>query len=169
MEHKLNYQIIDNFLPVDDFEAIKITLTTPQATAWFYNDVIAGGDDLTNNPSDYYFTHLLYSDYRIRSDLFKLFEGMLKQLDAKAVVRIKGNMYPNTPKVQHHADHQDYDFSHKAALLFVNDNNGFTVLDNKISIESKANRVLIFDPTIPHHSTTCSDQKFRMTVNFNYF
>jgi LmbE family N-acetylglucosaminyl deacetylase len=36
-------------------------------------------------------------------------------------------------------------------------------------IKSIENRVLLFDPSTEHHSTTCTDQKVRININFNYF
>jgi len=165
----MNYEIIDNFLPEDDFKMIQYGIMESQNLAWYLNNFISSEDDLVTNPKDYYFTHLFYADHRVRSDNFLMFEQFLTMVECKSLIRIKGNLYPSTSEVVHHRDHKDYDFNHKAALLFVNTNNGVTVLDNKIEVESIENRVLLFDPQIPHHSTTCSDQKYRITVNFNYF
>lgn len=165
----MEYKIIDDFLPKEEFELIQYGITESQNLAWYLNNFIAGVADLEANPKDYYFTHLFYADHRVRSDNFKMFNTFLEMIDCKALIRVKGNLYPSTEEVRHHRNHQDYDFSHKAALLFINDNNGLTVLDDKIEVESKANRVLLFDPSIPHHSTSCSDAKYRITVNFNYF
>jgi hypothetical protein len=165
----MNYEIIDNFLPIDDFKLIQYGIMESQNLAWYLNNFISGEGDLTTNPKDYYFTHLFYSDYRVRSDNFKIFQPFLEKINCKSLIRIKGNLYPGTDQVQHHKNHQDFDFTHKAALLFINNNNGFTVLNDDVQIESKANRVLLFDPQIPHHSTSCSDEKYRITINFNYF
>ena len=54
---------------------------------------------------------------------------------------------------------------------------GYEVIQNAISqqllqnlkIESIENRLLIFDASVPHHSTTCTDDKCRVNVNFNFF
>ena len=35
-------------------------------------------------------------------------------------------------------------------------------------VESVANRVVIFDPTLEHRSVTCTDEKRRIVINFNY-
>jgi hypothetical protein len=165
----MEYKVIDNFLPDEEFGLIQYGMTESQNLAWYLNNFVSGVADLETHPKDYYFTHLFYSDYRVRSENFKVFHNFLEKLDCKSLIRVKANLYPSTETVRHHRNHQDYDFSHKAALLFINDNNGLTVLNDEIEIESKANRVLLFDPQIPHHSTTCSDEKYRITVNFNYF
>ena len=36
-------------------------------------------------------------------------------------------------------------------------------------IENVANRILLFDASKPHQTTTCTNDKFRVTINFNYF
>jgi hypothetical protein len=33
----------------------------------------------------------------------------------------------------------------------------------------KTTCILLFDPSKPHNSTTCTDDKCRVNVNFNYF
>ena len=67
------------------------------------------------------------------------------------------------------ADHFDLSFPHKGAIFYVNTNDGFTVLEDGTEIKSIENRVLLFDPSTKHHSTTCTDKKVRITINFNYF
>ena len=48
-------------------------------------------------------------------------------------------------------------------------NDGFTVLHDGTKIESKRNRLLLFDGSKPHHSTNCTDDWRRININFNYF
>ena len=42
------------------------------------------------------------------------------------------------------------------------------VLEDGTEIESRANRVLLFDPSKPHHSTSCTSDKRRVNININY-
>ena len=85
------------------------------------------------------------------------------------MMRIKGNLYQSTETIFHHDNNTDYDFSHRGAIFYLNTNNGLTVLEDTIEIKSIENRLLIFDASRPHHSTTCSDDKCRVNVNFNFF
>jgi len=162
----MEYKVIDNFLPQELFKKIKDQLTISQMIPWYYNDRVAGNND---GPFDYYFTHLFYADYVIKSEYFSIFKDLISKLNAKSLIRVKGNFYPHTPEIVHHANHTDYDYPHNAAVFYVNTNNGSTVLNDDVVIESKENRILLFNPLIPHHSTTCSDERFRITINFNYF
>ena len=65
--------------------------------------------------------------------------------------------------------HKDFEYEHKNALFYLNDNNGPTIFKNGKTVESKANRLLIFDSKLEHASTYCSDEKIRVNINFNYF
>ena len=44
---------------------------------------------------------------------------------------------------------------------------GGTVIDGE-KFDSVANRILFFDPSKPHHSTSTTDVKRRLNVNINY-
>ena len=93
---------------------------------------------------------------------------MKDYLKVKAFMRIKANLYPRTDTIVHHKDHVDLNFPHNAAILYLNTNNGLTVIGDT-EVESVANRILLFDPQVLHHSTTCTDAQFRSNINFNYF
>ena len=41
--------------------------------------------------------------------------------------------------------------------------------NDKTKIDSVENRILFFDPSIPHDSENCTDQKVRVNININYF
>ena len=50
----------------------------------------------------------------------------------------------------------------------MNDNNGYTVIKGK-KIESKKNRMLLFNSDINHCGTNSTNCRNRMVINFNYF
>ena len=92
-----------------------------------------------------------------------------KLLDIKALIRIKINMYPNTEILKEHGMHIDFPFSHKTALLSINTCDGYTKLEDGTKIDSVANRILLFDASTPHTSSTCTNQPVRVNININYF
>tara|TARA_Y100000401_G_scaffold90009_1_gene75582 strand:+ start:483 stop:791 length:309 start_codon:yes stop_codon:yes gene_type:complete len=89
------------------------------------------------------------------------------ELDVKALLRIMVNSYPYTNKILEHAKHSDYEFSHKGAILYLNTCDGYTWCQGE-KVYSVANRVLIHDPSIPHHSTTTTNDQRRVICNMNY-
>ena len=118
--------------------------------------------------SSYYFTHLFYSGLYVDPNSH-IFIDILNQLEVKSLIRIKANLYPSTDNIEYQSEHIDYDYPHKGAIFYLNTNDGFTTLEDGTKIESVENRILLFDPSKPHNSTTCTDNKCRVNVNFNFF
>ena len=161
----MKYKIIDNALKSEDFERIKSLLTSGDF-AWFFQNAINKRDE---NPNQFCFTHMLFNNLGMQTPHFQLIKPVLNLLEAKALLRIKCNLYPNINKYEEHAFHTDYNFEHKAAILYINSNNGFTILEDGTKIESIENRILMFNAFELHKSTNCTDKKARININFNYY
>ena len=162
------YEIIDNFLPKDEFNNLNDAMNKDMP--WFYLDSVATPEDngKTNN-SYYYFFHLLYSESMPCSPSFDIVVPLLNALKMKALMRVKANLYPSTKKIIQHDSHVDFPYKHKGALFSINTCDGCTVLDDGTRIDSVANRLLLFDSSKEHSSTTCTNDKVRMNININYF
>ena len=93
---------------------------------------------------------------------------LLDKLDARCLIRIKANLYPNTEILHEHSMHTDYDFSHSAAILSLNTCNGYTKFEDGTKVESVANRLVTFPQKMKHTGTTCTDEPFRSVINLNY-
>ena len=104
---------------------------------------------------------------------------------ARVPIRLKANLYPRqSEQFQHekHFDYFDYSTSEQAPWLtkvpitnmvyMVNDNDGGTeILDTSegdIMVPSKQNTAVIFPNKYWHRSSTCTDKKARLTINFNF-
>ena len=118
-----------------------------------------------------YFTHHLYTRHHTytHSNYYNNFKPIEEKLGVKAMIRMKMNCYPHTTQLVTHAPHKDYDFAHKGCILSFNTCNGGTVMEDGTLVQSIANRALLFDPSVPHCSTTCTDDKARINININYF
>ena len=57
----------------------------------------------------------------------------------------------------------------KTAVYYCNTNNGSTLFQNGKRIDSKANRIVIFDGHQKHCGVDCTDENVRVVINFNYF
>ena len=157
-------KIIDNFLSEKELELMKTIMMRKQDMPWYYNDYIAS--QRANDPM-YYFTHNFFNEYK--SNWFYIVEPILNKIDHRVLIRCKANMYPSTPVITHHDSHVDFSYEHKGAIFYVNTNNGVTVLEDGTEIESIENRLLLFDSSKKHNSTSCTDAKVRVNINFNYF
>jgi hypothetical protein len=165
----MKYKIIDNFLPKENFKILK-TLMLNNTFPWFYQPEVnyAGKEDKDN--FFFYFTHTFYNNYNSNSNVFDIIKSnLLDFIDIKSLIRVKGNMYPNQGVNRLNGSHIDYEFTHKGAIFYINTNNGRTILDKKIKIDSVENRILFFDPSIKHDSENCTNQKVRVNININYF
>jgi len=157
------YKIVDNFLPKQDFERIKEVIMS-NTFPWFYiKDVSYEGAS-----DGFYFSHYFFDKTYI-SMHFNTLMPILERLDPKAIIKIKGNLYPKTSVLEEHKKHVDYNFSHNGFLFYINNNNGFTCLKDGTKINSIENRGLFFDGGTYHNSSTCTDENVRVNINFNYF
>ena len=56
----------------------------------------------------------------------------------------------------------------KGALFSLNTCDGYTGFEDGTQIDSVENRVVFFDATKQHHSTSCSNAPYRLNINVNY-
>jgi len=161
------FKIKDKFLPEDEFLKIKNILIS-KTFPWFYVKEVAHPKD--SAVGNFYLTHTVYEDGNILSQsTLNLLGPILLKLKIKKLFRVKCNFYSHTPKIKKHALHRDHDDPKcNSAILYINDNNGYTGVSNH-KIKSIENRMLFFKSHQKHHSTTCTDQDARINVNVIYF
>jgi hypothetical protein len=166
------HKIIDNLLSEELSEKIKNDLISPMFP-WYYNNRVVDDEqsEQINSLYNYQFIHAFYLDYVQTSQYLYILKPIIDYLNPEAILRIKANLNPKT-EVRHIFDYH-VDFSSKAsdrktAIYYVNSNDGVTILEDGTEIESVANRLVIFDQKTRHTGTTCTDQKVRCLINFNY-
>ena len=155
----------NNFLNKEDFKSLRDPMLSPNFP-WYYNNTKVdkeGKDDLNN----YQLTHTFFSDGKINSGAYNLIEPILQKLKVKKLIRVKANLVPNTNKIHIFPIHKDQDFKCKAAILYVNTCNGMTIFKDR-KVKSKENTMVFFNADENHQGTTCSDQKYKILINFNY-
>lgn len=158
-------KIKNNFLERTYFDSLQKNLLSNEFP-WLYQDSVAKPAE--NNYNHFYFTHTFYEDLAPKSNYFQNIIPILQELKVKSLIRVRAIMYVNQGDLVVHDKHTDFPFTHNAAVLYVNNNDGYTEIDNK-KIESVANTVSIFDGSKEHNSTTCTDQKVRVVLSVNYF
>jgi len=166
----MSIKIIDDFLPDEHFKSLQQLLMSADFP-WYYNDRIIEGKGGKSPEYEFQFTHTFYLPFSgICSHQFNALTPCFNALGSKTLVRVKANLgpmtdIPRTPSMMHIDSHLNC----KTAVLYINTNNGFTSLEDGTIIESKENRVAIFDSNTLHTGTTCTDSKVRILINFNYF
>jgi hypothetical protein len=162
-----NYTIVDNFLSDCQFNLIcKQTIENDYFPLYFKKYVAH-----ENSNDGIYFTHKFFDDGKVTSSFFHILDPILNKISPKQILRIQFNLYPKTIFIKRHTYHKDFNFSHNGLIYYLNSNNGKTILKNEVfntKIKSLQNRALLFDPSKKHASTTCTNQKFRSNIIFNY-
>ena len=161
-------KIIDNFLSKEENDNIFKVLTSNEFCWYFNSDTVTGIEELDNS-MDTYFVHPFYQNFRPLSPEIDILAPIFNKLSLKALVRVKANLYPYTQEIRKHGFHIDQPYDLKSCLYYVNTNNGFTTFEDGTKVESVANRAVFFNSIEPHCSSTTSNSKFRITINFNYF
>ena len=191
----MDIKVIDNFLSQSEFEIIcKNTIEREDLQFTFVSDVEnvgSGSDDYWS----WYLIHMVYSktaspksflmdvagfqevessplaepQSEIYTNICDKFVPRFKQVaNFRNLIRIKINAYPYTNIVKEHKDHIDSDFKHTGAVFSLNTCDGFTKFSDGTKVESVANRIVFFDASKFHHSSTTSNAKLRYNINFNF-
>ena len=186
----MKFDIIENFLPEYQCKSLEDTVLSSDFP-WYFNSKLNVTEKNVIKPKtrnylgNYYFYHYAY--WRQNPNFPERGSATSRYLDAfipilnklsiplDNVNRIKVNLYPRTNQLVHHLSHQDYTsknqqrFGMRTALYYLNTNNGFTKFDGTFKrVKSKRNRIVLFDGSNPHHSTTTTNVNYRISVNYDY-
>ena len=190
-------KIIDQILDQPLFEILNQRILAPQLSWFFGNTTYKTG--IEKSIFGYSFEHLVADNGVKNSPLYDTLEPILSyilsknQIDYQAFLRIRLGLITASPTQLIHNPHVDYDFEHRAGLLYLNNTNAPTHFynkkydyDSKISsleyleqirndnfivsnqIDSNANRLVLFDGSIYHSSSTPTDCERRVVLSFNY-
>lgn len=171
-------QLIDNFLEFNTFKEIQqnlLSCTWP----WYYQDRVDFNyeeDEHNKDLTDFQFCYAFYRNSAPVNSGFSLISPITDKLNALSFVRIKANLQPRTEiqrknKLHHDVSSPDGLRSVKhvmTAIYYVNSNDGYTFFEGGQKIESVENRLIKFPSHLKHGGTTCTDQKVRVLINFNY-
>tara|TARA_Y100000401_G_scaffold97017_1_gene84192 strand:+ start:135 stop:656 length:522 start_codon:yes stop_codon:yes gene_type:complete len=162
-------RVIDDFLPEEKYKNLEYLILGSDINWKLHNGTVG-------NPTswgDWRFTHVVYHqraalNTKHKPDFFPVFE----HLDIKALISCKLNcdVYTVEPEQRPwHTDqliHADCTFT---SILYFNDCNGKTIFEDGFSVESKRNRMLIFNSEQKHAGVTQTNTPRRYLLNTNFF
>ena len=165
-------EVIDNFLSEYQFKQISNVILTDRFP-WYWNEEILPPNDANYDPNIYQLVHRIFdgADGGIRSNYYSACDILQQRLGVKKLDRIKMNLTPRTffhRKGGMHCDLWGLTSIQKTAVFYVNTNNGWTEFKKGGKVKSVANRIVIFDSNVEHQGVTCTDEKRRVVINFNY-
>lgn len=162
-------KIIDNFLPEEKFKKIHSTLLNADFPWYYAWSVLPQENLLCEEKYNYQFGHSFYANHGFKSHYSELLIPILELLEPIAITRIKGLLLPRTEVNIEHGYHVDNPYNTKVAIYYVNTNNGYTKFSDGSKVDSVENRIVLFDGNKFHTGSTCTDEKVRVAINFNYF
>ena len=159
-------EIVDSFLEEEEFKNLEDHMMG-YYFPWYYMD----RESYETDTDTFQFQHTFYrgGEYPYNSEYFDLVKPILRKLEVeeKNLHRIKAILTTKTLTSRfsgYHIDFKDITTS----VYYVNTNNGCTEFEKGGKVESVANRMLIFDSNLIHAGFSCTDQKTRILINFNY-
>ena len=154
------FKITKNFFNKDEYIKMKDIITDINFP-WYLQKGIVEGD------KNIFFSHIFFNN-NINSAYYEdIVIPFIKKLKIKKLLRSKINLYPKTNKQVVHGFHTDRTDKHNVVLFYFNQNNGYTLFKNK-KVKSEDNKAVIFDGSLEHSSTSCTDKNYRITLNINY-
>ena len=152
--------------------------------------------NLESKPYDSSWALSLYNHEQIMHPLMTHCQSLLvkalheNNIPMSKLIRIRAGLTTRTPYPVVHAPHVDWDSPHMTALYYVNDADGDTIFykekrdpslkqssyewskDRKFNIKQsitpKADRMVIFDGSTYHSSTSSCSTDYRIIINFNF-
>ena len=171
----INLEIIDNFLPAHQFNKVQQDLMSNNLP-WFVNDDIVH-TNLGNVASDprhnWQLVHLFYYNPLMHSECISVIEPILQHLNPLVLIKAKANINYVTETIVEHGMHIDIQDTGLKSILttgifYVNNNDGYTILEDGTKIESVANRFASFPADTKHSGTSCTNTNRRVVLNLNY-
>ena len=132
---------------------------------WYYGDILEYPSDKEKDM--FHFYHCFYEENN-PSIFFDLVKPCIPLLGAHNLLRVKANLQTRTLFNKNGGYHVDPWRDVTTAVYYVNTNNGWTHIKGHGKVKSVANRMVIFDSNLMHAGFTCTDEKRRVVVNFNY-
>ena len=156
-------KVIDNFLPDYYFRSLSNTILGDDFW-WFYNE-----DTAIEGDGHSHFINMFYKKNPVGpTESFPKIEPYLPFFKMKELCRIKANLAPRTIFHRKTGWHVDNLPCSTTAILYMNTNNGWTEFKKGGKVKSVANRLVTFDSGLEHQGVTCTDEKIRVVINFNY-
>ena len=131
---------------------------------WYFIDCVNIKDD---GFFQFEFVFYINDSQNCPKQYMDLIQPILSKLKYKKLLRIKANLLTQTNKIVEHGMHTDQEKGN-TSIFYINNCNGYTKFKNGKKIISEENKLVEFNSTLEHSGSSCTDQKRRVVINFNY-
>jgi hypothetical protein len=168
----MSRQVINNFLPREEFLAIKTAILSDNFP-WTLHEKSYPGETGCEDRFNCQFVHVFYQSPTMTSQHINVINPLIKRLQHNLFIRAKANITTAAENIQVYGYHTDIPEElakmSKTAIFYLNTNDGYTIFEKDgEKIDSLENRMLIFDSAERHSGTNCTNQKYRAVINFNF-
>jgi len=142
----------------------------PSPLPWFYADRIVFEDD-----DKFQFIHAFYDNHKPMSPFTNELDSIINIIQPFSIVKVRAKLLTRTPEIVETSFHVDLSLPEEqlrqwtTSIFYVNTNNGYTKFEDGTKVESVANRMVTFPSNMKHTGTSCTDEKIRVVINFDYF
>jgi|TARA_R110002012_G_scaffold317667_1_gene534541 hypothetical protein len=156
-------KVYKNFLPKKEFTKLKNYMMGIYMP-WYFNDGVVDTTD-----KNFQFTYIFLKDGKKNCEeyYFNLVQPILNKIKFKNLNKIKANLLTKDIKNTEHGMHVDQPEG-TTGIFYINTCNGYTKFKNNKIIKSKENTYVEFDSSLQHTGSSCTDEKRRVVINFNY-
>lgn len=154
--------IIEDYL--DNVNANNIcNFFTSNSIEWFNSS-----SDINSNEKNFYFQHKIYENFAPCSDYFKRIINLVLKINPKSIIKSTLYFFPYQENTSNLFEFKsNLNFSKNIAIYNLNENNGYTTINNE-KIENKKNRIILSELTDSYSETTCTDKKGKVNLVIYY-
>lgn len=104
-----------------------------------------------------------------RSPALPMLEAVADRLGPVRLLRVKANLTRPLDRHLEYGLHVDVRRpGASTGILYLNDNNGYTVFEDGTRVQGAANRFVEFDASLRHTGASCTDAPYRLVLNLNW-
>tara|TARA_Y100000114_G_C11575436_1_gene238485 strand:+ start:38 stop:520 length:483 start_codon:yes stop_codon:yes gene_type:complete len=155
--------IYKNFLDKKTFTNIKEKIMSDHMP-WYYNDSVIHQFDKN---FQFTFTFVTNTEINCSEEMINIIKPILKKIKYKKLKRVKANLLTQTKDIVEQGFHTDYPKG-VTSIFYINTCNGYTKFKNGKKIKSEENKLVEFNSNLEHSGSSCTDEKRRIVINFNY-
>tara|TARA_R100001509_G_C4822563_1_gene200350 strand:+ start:159 stop:638 length:480 start_codon:yes stop_codon:yes gene_type:complete len=156
--------IYKNFLPKKDFKKIQDRMMGDYFP-WYFKD---GINDIPDNYFQFTFQFLNEKgEINCSKEMMDILQPILSKIKYKKLNRLKANLLIRDINITEHGMHIDQNEG-ITGIFYVNTCNGYTKFENGMKIKSEENKYIEFNSILKHSGSSCTDEKRRVVINFNY-
>ena len=160
--------VIDNALPLEEYRTLEYIVHGNEIDWKLHNGTV--GTPI--NFGDWRFTHIIYHQRAELNTKYKFnFMPIFNYLKIASLISCKLNCDVYTVKPEQRPWHTDQGFHTDCtftSIFYFNDCDGKTIFKDGFSVESRRNRMLIFNSQLEHAGVTQTNAPRRYVLNTNF-